>query len=86
MAESTGEAPVKFAWGSTTGQPREHAVLFSRLSKGNLGELTNTGVPLSQIPRSTHKFIFECGFDVPDHQTGANPAIGGDTARTLKRA
>jgi hypothetical protein len=55
---------LEICFGSCWVQPREPAVLFARSSRGNVGELTATGEPLSQILKTKHKFIF-CGLMCP---------------------
>ena len=55
---------LEICLGSCWVQPREPAVLFARSSRGNVGELTATGEPLSQILKTKHKFIF-CGLMCP---------------------
>ena len=55
---------LEICLGSCWVQPRESAVLFARSSRGNVGELTATGEPLSQILKTKHKFIF-CGLMCP---------------------
>jgi hypothetical protein len=55
---------LEICLGSCWVQSREPAVLFARSSRGNVGELTATGEPLSQILKTKHKFIF-CGLMCP---------------------
>ena len=64
MAVPASQVSWRLAWGGRAVQSREPAVLFARSSRGNVGELTATGEPLSQILKTKHKFIF-CGLMCP---------------------